>query len=135
MRSLRVALAVGTGLAVVAGLAAVALLTALRPPRVLVPAVEPRIFRDVTLVEAGRPPRPGSTLRVGDGRIEAIVSGAAAASARTSHEGAAEAPDLSGLFVAPGLIDLHVHYPPAVAIGNAELWSLLLLAHGVPSGW
>jgi imidazolonepropionase-like amidohydrolase len=44
-----------------------------------------------------------------------------------------EAPDLAGLYVAPGLTDLHVHYPPQVAVGNAQLWSLLLLAHGVTS--
>jgi hypothetical protein len=26
-----------------------------------------------------------------------------------------------------------VHYPPAIAVGQPELWSLLLLAHGVTS--
>ena len=119
-------------LVVVSAVAAVALLAlslrdALRPPRLPVPDRRDWVFRDVTLVEPGRPARTGRTLRIVDGRIAADAEPGPAAAV------ASEAPDLAGLFVAPGLVDMHVHYPPALAVGNAELWSLLLLAHGVTS--
>lgn len=126
-------LAAAAGLLAVAGL----LLLALRPPRLPVPERDRLVLRDVTLVEAGRAPRPGRTLVVADGRIDSITSAAvgrhapAEAPDLVGRRAPAEAPDLAGLFVAPGLMDLHVHYPPAVAVGNPELWSLLFLAHGV----
>lgn len=99
---------------------------ALRPPTLPVPERRSWVFRDVVLVEPGRPPRAG-TLRVADGKIHSITGSAGAS------ESAEEAHDLAGSFVTPGLVDMHVHYPPAVAVGNAELWSLLFLAHGVTS--
>lgn len=105
-------------LLVVAALAA--LRAALLAPALPVPEPRDWRFRDVTLVEPGRPPRPGRTLAVRDRRLSETVA-----------PGAATAPDLDGLEVLPGLIDLHVHYPPRVALGNQELWSLLFLAHGV----
>lgn len=42
-------------------------------------------------------------------------------------------PDYAGSFVLPGLVDLHVHHPPALAVGQRELFDLLFLAHGVTS--
>ena len=66
-----------------------------------------------------------AALRIADGLIPSV--------AKSETTSAEEAEDLAGCFVAPGLIDMHVHYPPALAVGNAELWSLLLLAHGVTS--
>ncbi len=39
----------------------------------------------------------------------------------------------AGATVVPGLIDLHVHHPPAFAVGERELFALLFLAHGVTS--
>ncbi len=121
MKRLLSALAVGVT-AVAIGL--FALVQALRPPVVPVPERRPLVLHDVTLLEPGRPARPGHTLRIADGRIAAIEPAA-------GEPASADASDLAGLFVAPGLIDMHVHYPPVVAVGNAELWSLLLLAHGV----
>jgi imidazolonepropionase-like amidohydrolase len=100
------------------------MLVALQPPGLPVPERTGWIFQDVTLVEAGRAPRPGSVLEVQNGFITAIGE-------KSNDRG--DASDLAGLFVAPGLSDLHVHYPPKIAIGNSELWSLLLLAHGVTS--
>jgi imidazolonepropionase-like amidohydrolase len=35
--------------------------------------------------------------------------------------------------VLPGLVDLHVHLPPPIALGERQLFSLLFLAHGVTS--
>jgi imidazolonepropionase-like amidohydrolase len=100
------------------------LLAALQPPRLPVPEKNSWIFQDVTLVEAGRAPRPGSILEVENAFITAIGE---------NSNDTGDASDLAGLFVSPGLTDLHVHYPPKIAIGNTELWSLLLLAHGVTS--
>ena len=98
-------------LIVVSAVAAVALLSlslrdALRPPQLPVPDRRDWVFRDVTLVEPGRPARTGRTLRIVDGRIAADAEPGAAAAA------ASEAPDLAGLFVVPGLVDMHVHYRP-----------------------
>jgi imidazolonepropionase-like amidohydrolase len=42
-------------------------------------------------------------------------------------------PDYAGSFALPGLVDLHVHHPPALAVGQRELFDLLFLAHGVTS--
>ena len=70
---LRVALAGALGLALVAWVLALAL----APPRAAVPERGEWIFRDVTLVEPGRAPRPGSTLRVSEGVIRAVGAVAA----------------------------------------------------------
>lgn len=126
MKKLGIALA----LCVVACLAAGAtLLALLRPPRLEVPELRDRIFHDVRLIEAGQAPRPGRTLRITDGRIASVEATPAAGMGTADAASVA----LRGLDVTPGLIDMHVHYPPAVAIGNRELWSLLFLAHGVTS--
>jgi Amidohydrolase family len=110
-----------SALAAVVAVGAGALLLALRAPRVSVPERRDWVFHDVTLVEPGRAPRPRSTLWVEGGSIAVA----------TASRAYTEASQLAGLYVSPGLADLHVHYPPRIAIGNAELWSLLLLAHGV----
>ena len=119
-----------------------ALSLTLQAPRMDVPQKENWVFRNVTLVEAGRQPRPGSTLRIeggviaqADGETEATPRALGGPDGKTSncHPDPSEAADLAGLYVAPGLTDLHVHYPPKIAVGNTELWSLLLLAHGVTS--
>jgi amidohydrolase family protein len=39
----------------------------------------------------------------------------------------------AGSFVLPGLIDMHVHHPPAQAVLDTQLFALLFLAHGVTS--
>jgi len=118
--------AIALGLAVLAPSAIIGAATwALLPPRAPAPERIDRVFSDVVLIEAGRPARPVGQLRIADGVIAAIGETRAAARADTA--------DLAGLYVSPGLADLHVHYPPRLAVGNAELWSLLLLAHGVTS--
>jgi hypothetical protein len=133
--------ALSATLVVIAG----ALVLALQAPRLPVPERQDWVFHDVVLVEAGSAPRPGSTLRIEDGAIAAVTrsrevekSSARSPSAVAAIGGGAstdrtDTGDLAGLYVSPGLTDLHVHYPPKIAIGNVELWSLLLLAHGVTS--
>lgn len=126
MKWLVLTLALAGGIA----LALWTLVWALHPPALPVPEARDRIFRNLRVSEPGRPLRPVSSLVVRDGRIVAIGDGEDEVA---PSPGLAEAPDLAGLVVVPGLIDLHVHYPPRVAVGNAPLWSLLLLAHGVTS--
>jgi imidazolonepropionase-like amidohydrolase len=112
-------------------LLALVILWMLRPPHLDAPARSNGIFRDVTLVEAGRPARVGRTLRIEDGFIAEISEGSNPVEATSAaNDGTGS---FGGLYVSPGLTDLHVHYPPRIAVGNAELWSLLLLSHGVTS--
>jgi len=99
----------------------------LQPPTMSSPARADWTIRNVTLVEAGREPRPGRTIRVENGVVVEIGDRA------IRGDSGPFADDLAGLYVTPGLTDLHVHYPPGVVIGNAQLWSLLLLSHGVTS--
>ncbi|MEN8184957.1 MAG: amidohydrolase family protein [Myxococcota bacterium] len=112
--------AFGLGIAV---LVAAALLVAhllAGPPSLSVPAPSVELA-GLTVVNPGEGRLPDRTLRVRDGRIDAIEEGAA--------PGASAA--FSGAFALPGLIDLHVHHPPAIALGERELFSLLFLRHGV----
>ena len=102
-------------------------------------AVAPRIdldIHDVTRVEPGAPAVFERTLSVRDGLITGWSSSGTDGAGETLSEdiappSAQQVEDLAGLYASPGLTDLHVHYPPRVALGQTELWSLLLLAHGV----
>ncbi len=73
----------------------------------------PVVVRDVTLIDGtGAGPRPHATIRIRDGRIEAIVPSApqgAVPRAATSDEPGARVIDGRGLFAIPGLVDAHVH--------------------------
>jgi len=104
---------------VLIGLMLVWLLT---PPGLPVP---PQGFAlsGLTLVEPGRDPLPGRTIRVRGSRIVEIVE-APEPEASDAFEGS---------WVLPGLVDLHVHHPPALALGQRELFGLLFLRHGVTS--
>ena len=55
------------------GALAAALATMLQPPRLPVPDRGDQLFRGVTLLEPGRPPRVGWTLRISDGLIRLSV--------------------------------------------------------------
>ena len=102
----------------VASLVALGLL--FRPPRLAVPS-QGLILADVTLVNPGRERLEGRTLSVFGGRIGRIAPHAA---------GEVSGP-WAGATVLPGLVDLHVHHPPAWALGERELFASLFLAHGV----
>lgn len=107
----------------VAAVAAVALLwlhSHLAPPELAVP---PRgvVLRDVTVVNPGRASEPGRTVVVRGDAIEAIEA---------TRRGEEPGP-YAGSFVLPGLVDMHVHHPPATAAGDLALFGLLFLSHGV----
>ena len=82
------------------------------------------VYRHATLVDATSPsPRANMTLVVLDGVIVQVLSDIEAAAA---NFGDAKSVDLHGKFVAPGLVDTHVHLAteakPAVAKGMLELY-------------
>jgi len=45
--------------------------------------------------------------------------------------GSSRPAETGGRFVLPGLIDMHVHFPPRIPATLVDLWSTLLLLHGV----
>ncbi len=103
----------------------VAAVLALRPPRVSVPPQVDFALENVTVVEPGESRTPERTIRVRDGSIVSVEE----------FSSASRSPELgySGHYVLPGLIDMHVHHPPAFAVGERKLFALLFLAHGVTS--
>jgi imidazolonepropionase-like amidohydrolase len=110
--------------ALAAGVAGAALLLAfsLRAPPAGGPAPGAALS-GLVLVEPGGARRSGVTLVARDGRIASLgPDGGAGASDR-----------YAGRFLLPGLVDLHVHHPPAAALGQRGLFALLFLAHGVTS--
>ncbi len=102
----------------------VAAVLALRPPRVSVPPQVDFALENVTAVQPGEWRRPGQTIRVRDGLIVSVEDFSGARSSEAGY---------SGHYVLPGLIDMHVHHPPAFAWGERKLFALLFLAHGVTS--
>jgi imidazolonepropionase-like amidohydrolase len=81
------------------------------------------LLAGLTVVNPGEGREPGRSIEVRGERITRIAPG--------PLEGASEA--YAGSFALPGLVDLHVHHPPALAVRQRELFDLLFLAHGVTS--
>ena len=90
----------------------------LRPPAPL--PVPPRgaLLEDVAVVNPGGERLAHRTVR---------VDGAAIASIEAASGGGAYA----GRTVLPGLVDMHVHFPPPTGLGQTELFAFLFLLHGV----
>lgn len=119
---MRVSTSIRAGLLVGAvTVAAVGLSFTLRPPPGLAVPAPGFELAGVTVLDPGRPPQAGRTVR-GGVHITAIETTA------PDESGA-----FSGSYVMPGLTDLHVHHPPRFAVGERELFALLFLAHGVTS--
>lgn len=98
-------------------LGAAALLARLAPPHLLTAPQRGAVFENVTVVEPGGARMPGRRVTVEDGRIAAIEDAAAG----VAPEG----------YLLPGLIDMHVHGADESIDGQADLFRLLYLAHGV----
>jgi hypothetical protein len=116
VRRVRVAAALLAGVLLCAG---AVLFVALRPPPPLPLPAQGVTLGDVTLIEPGHRHLAHRQIVVEGARIAHVAPPAAAPDA------------FQGAYVLPGLNDLHVHFPPSAIPGQAELWSLLLLAHGV----
>ncbi len=103
----------GLGLLALAGLA-----IALRPPSLPLPEPGFRL-ENVTLVTPL------------DARVRvAHIAGAERIESIAPERGG---DSREGPFVLPGLIDLHVHHPPAIAVGERQLFATLFLRYGVTS--
>ena len=107
-------------LLVVLLLAAAVVWRALTPPSPLEQPEQGLVLEGVIAVQPGEG-------RSGPNRI--IVEQGTIASVRTS----AEAGEFSGAYVLPGLIDMHVHFPPKTGLRQSELFAFLFLYHGVTS--
>lgn len=122
--------------AIVASVLAVALAglwLVLRPPTFDVPPPSTELA-DVTIVNPGRERRHVRALLVRGGRIAWL--GDAGIAPRLDvpdpeRRDAADPARYAGAYVLPGLVDMHVHLPPATPLGDVELASLLFLLHGV----
>lgn len=95
-----------------------------RLPHTNVPEPEPVVISDVTVIKpgVGRVEHQDVLLRAG--LIEEV---------RPHSPNGSDAPDLTGGFLVPGLIDMHVHLPPTILDGQVRLFSLLFLMYGVTS--
>ena len=91
-----------------------------RPPSLVAPPQTDLILDGVTIVEPGIRREAGRRIVVANGRIVSI-----------NRAPAASGGVYAGMYVLPGLIDMHVHLPPRFAAGQLELFETLFLAHGV----
>lgn len=94
------------------------------PPRPLLVPAQGVEIADLTIVNPGLDRRPGVNLAIHGDRIAKIKDYVAGKD--QGHENLR----FAGGYVLPGLIDLHVHHPPALS-GDIPLFELMYLAHGV----
>ncbi len=106
-------------LPLVASAAACAILSA--PPLAPLP---PRgaVLANVTVINPGLGRAEGRTLRIAGDRIASIEAASADSGADARF---------SGAYLIPGLIDMHVHFPPHTGLHQTELFAFLFLYHGV----
>jgi imidazolonepropionase-like amidohydrolase len=94
---------------------------ALRPPAPL-GLPEPGVtLSGVTVVNPGVDRKPGQRVVVEGETIRSIED-------ETAPDPASP---YAGAYVLPGLIDMHVHFPPPSPFGSTELFAFLFLHHGV----
>ena len=92
----------------------------LQPPPPLALPEPGAVLHDVTLIEPGRS-------RIDHRRL--VVAGNTIATIQPALPGGDN--PFSGMYVLPGLADLHVHFPPSALPGQTDLFALLYLAHGI----
>lgn len=144
MRRLVALVVLGFAGLVVSALAASAVLLALlEPPRLPVPDRGEFTLRDLTVVNPGGSRAGHVDVHVVDGRIAAVSPASDRANPGVRREAGRVPGSFSGsdrdrgdircegCVALPGLLDMHAHMPPRVAIGNDRLFALLFLANGV----
>jgi imidazolonepropionase-like amidohydrolase len=92
------------------------------PPAMLALPARGVVLGDVTVINPGGERIPNATLAASGAKIDSIGTAQAGADADARFRGA---------FVLPGLIDMHVHFPPDTGLRQADLFAFLFLAHGV----
>ena len=97
-----------------------------RPPAPLKPAATEFVLREVTLINPGRSREAHRMLGVRGDRIAAIAEGVNAPGGD-----AADLAAYRGMYVLPGLIDMHTHLPPGNPLKLTSYFMLLNIAHGV----
>ncbi|HSJ99526.1 MAG TPA: amidohydrolase family protein [Myxococcota bacterium] len=93
---------------------------ALAPPPPLAMPAQGAVLGAVTVVNPGQGRAARRSVVVEGGRIAAIRDPQGSDPGRWADR-----------TVLPGLIDMHVHFPPPTGLGQTELFALLFLAHGV----
>ncbi|MCZ6462730.1 MAG: amidohydrolase family protein [Proteobacteria bacterium] len=78
------------------------------------------VLSGVTMVNPGLDRRDGVEIRVVGSRIHTIASASVG-----------ESGPYAGAYVLPGLVDMHVHFPPDSPLRQAELFAFLFLYHGI----
>ena len=107
-------------LAIAAAALGLGLYAIVQPPAPLALPEQGVVLDGVTLIRPGEGREAPRRLVVRGGAIESIEAAAPDASG-----------PFAGMYVMPGLADLHVHFPPASLPGQGELFAFLLLYHGV----
>jgi hypothetical protein len=97
------------------------LLGCFSPPDLPIPAREDAIIAGVTIINPSAIRLMDHTIVVRDGFIREM----------RPRRASDPAPICVDCFAVPGLIDVHVHTPPRIVLGNQQLFALLYLAHGV----
>jgi hypothetical protein len=97
-----------------------ALWWALAPPALLALPERGAVLADVSVVNPGGNRAEHRTVRI-EGPLIAAIEDAAGGGA------------YAGRTVLPGLVDMHVHFPPPTGLGQTELFAFLFLYHGVTS--
>jgi hypothetical protein len=96
---------------------------ALMPPAPLALPEQGLVLANVTVVQPGEARLPERRVRIEGNRIVEIAPAS----------GAAEDAEFVGAYALPGLIDMHVHFPPDAGLRQEEIFAFLFLRHGVTS--
>ena len=91
------------------------------PPDLPIPVREDAIIAGVTIINPSKIRLADHSIVVRDGLIHEVRP-------RLASD---PKPICADCYAVPGLIDVHVHTPPRIALGNQQLFALLYLAHGV----
>jgi hypothetical protein len=110
-------------LAMVVAIAAFVVLS-LNPPNSVEPVLEDSFrLAGVHLIEPGIRSLKNATIEVHAGTLSSV---------RTTGSGeSSDLEELRGMYVLPGLLDLHTHLPTDTPLALTELFGLLYIAHGV----
>ena len=94
----------------------------LAPPAPIALPARGAVLEGVTVVNPGLDRRQHTTVKIEGGAIVAI-----------EPTPANPASPYVGYTVLPGLVDMHVHFPPPMGLAQSELFALLFVLHGVTS--